>query len=88
RGLVWAVLTGFTSFVSHSGGPPFQVFVLPQRLPKMVYAGTVTIVFAAVNLMKLPPYVALGQVKLDNLGIVAGMAGFAVVGVFAGLRLT
>lgn len=88
RGLVWGAITGFTSFVSHSGGPPFQVFVLPQRLPKMVYAGTVTIVFAVVNLLKLPPYILLGQVRMENLGIVAGMAVFAVAGVFAGLKLT
>lgn len=88
RGLLWGAITGFTSFVSHSGGPPFQVFVLPQRLPKMVYAGTVTIVFAVVNLLKLPPYILLGQVRLENLDIVAGMAVFAIAGVFAGLKLT
>jgi uncharacterized membrane protein YfcA len=88
RGLFWGAMTGFTSFVSHSGGPPFQVYILPQRLPKMVYAGTVTIIFAAINLMKLPPYIQLGQVRLENLGIVAGMAVFAVAGVFAGLKLT
>jgi uncharacterized membrane protein YfcA len=88
RGLFWGTLTGFTSFVSHSGGPPFQVYVLPQRLPKMVYAGTVTIVFAAVNLLKLPPYIALGQVSLDNGWVTLGLALFAVAGVFAGLKLT
>ncbi|MEJ1939238.1 TSUP family transporter, partial [Nostoc sp. NIES-2111] len=49
RGLFWGTVTGFVSFVSHSGGPPFQVYVLPQRLPKMVFAGTSTILFAIVN---------------------------------------
>jgi uncharacterized membrane protein YfcA len=43
RGVFWGTLVGFTSFVSHSGGPPYQVYVLPQRLPKMIYAGTTTI---------------------------------------------
>ena len=25
-------LTGFTSFVSHAGAPPYQVYVLPLKL--------------------------------------------------------
>ena len=28
-GLFWGAVTGFTSFVSHSGGPPYQVYTLP-----------------------------------------------------------
>src|SRR5450631_3759016 len=40
RGIFWGALTGFTSYVSHSGAPPFQMYVLPQKLDKMVFAGT------------------------------------------------
>ena len=46
RGLFWGTLTGFTSFVSHSGGPPYQMYTLPQKMEKMVFAGTSTILFA------------------------------------------
>ncbi len=67
RGLFWGSITGFTSFVSHAGAPPYQMYVLPQRLEKMVYAGTSTIVFAIINLLKLPPYWFLGQVNLGSL---------------------
>ena len=35
RGAFWGSIMGFTSFVSHSGGPPYQVYVLPQQLPKL-----------------------------------------------------
>ena len=49
----WGTITGFTSFVSHTGGPPYQTYVLPQKLPKMMFAGTSTIVFAVINLVKL-----------------------------------
>lgn len=59
-GLFWGLLIGITSFVSHSGTPPFQRFMLPQRLPKPVYAGTSTLVFAAINLGKWPAYLAAG----------------------------
>ena len=51
RGLFWGSITGFTSFVSHAGAPPYQMYVLPQRLEKMVYVGTSTIIFAIINLL-------------------------------------
>jgi uncharacterized protein len=67
RGLFWGSVMGFASFVSHSGGAPFQVYVLPQRLPKLVYAGTNALVFAAINALKIGPYWALGQFTAPNL---------------------
>ena len=33
-GAFWGGFAGFTSFISHTGGPPFQIYVLPQRLPQ------------------------------------------------------
>ena len=88
RGIFWGTIAGFTSFVSHAGGPPYNMFVLPQKLSKMIYAGTTTIVFAAVNLMKLPPYIALGQVNFGSLQICAVLAPIALFGAWAGYRLT
>jgi uncharacterized membrane protein YfcA len=60
-GVFWGMVAGFTSTMSQAGGPPFQVFVLPQRLPKMVLVGTTTIFFATLNFLKVIPYFALGQ---------------------------
>ena len=88
RGIFWGAVAGFTSFVSHAGGPPFNMYALPQKMPKMIYAGTSTILFAAVNLMKLPPYVALGQVNLGSLQTVAWLIPIALFGAWAGYRLT
>ena len=48
-GVFWGAVSGFTSFMTQAGGPPFQVYVLPQRLPKLVLVGTMTIFFAIVN---------------------------------------
>ncbi len=87
RGMVWGTVMGFSSFVSHSGGPPYQVYVLPQQLPKTVYAGTTTIVFAAVNAVKLVPYWALGQLNPGNLRTSLWLMPIAVGGTFAGVRL-
>lgn len=88
RGLFWGFLTGLTSFVSHSGAPPYQMYVLPQRLPKMVYAGTSTIAFAIINAVKLIPYWALGQLSLANLKEMLVLFPVAIAGTFIGVRLT
>lgn len=87
RGIVWGTLMGFASFVSHSGAPLYQVYVLPQRLPKMIYAGTTAIVFASVNALKLIPYWALGQLSTSNVGVAAYLLLPALAGTLLGFRL-
>lgn len=86
-GLFWGTLTGFTSFVSHSGAPPFQVYVLPLGLQKMVFAGTNTILFAYLNGIKLVPYWALGQFSPGNLKVAVLLMPAAAIAVFAGVKL-
>lgn len=86
-GLFWAVLTGFTSFVSHAGGPPYQVYVQPLGLTKAVFAGTTTVLFGYINAIKLVPYLALGQINMGSLQVAAVLALPAALAVFAGVRL-
>lgn len=86
-GLFWGAVTGFTSFVSHAGAPPYQVYTLPLGMAKAVFAGTSTIAFAIINAVKLVPYYALGQLGLENLEMAAILSIPAVVAVFAGVRL-
>lgn len=88
RGMFWGTLAGFTSFVAHAGGTPYQMYVLPQRLPKMVYAGTSTIIFAIINLLKVPPYWMLGQINVGSLKVCAILTPVALFGAFAGYHLT
>ena len=87
RGLFWGAIAGFTSFVSHSGGPPYQVYVLPQRLSKTVFAGTTTITFAVINMVKLLPYWQLGQLDAANLKVSMLLMPIAVAGTFVGVWL-
>lgn len=84
RGAVWGTLTGLASFVSHSGGPPFQMYVLPQRLPKLVFAGTATILFATVNAAKIVPYWQLQQFATFDLRLALWLALPALVGTVLG----
>ncbi|MCU9849118.1 sulfite exporter TauE/SafE family protein [Defluviimonas sp. WL0024] len=86
-GLFWGAVAGYTSFVSHAGAPPYQVYVLPLRLEKAAFAGTATVFFAFVNAVKLVPYWALGQLSPANLGVAAVLMLPAVASVFAGVWL-
>jgi uncharacterized protein len=86
-GVFWGAVSGFTSTLSQAGGPPFQVYVLPQRLPKLTLVGTYTIYFAALNWLKIGPYFALGQFSTANLASSALLLPVAVVANFAGIWL-
>lgn len=86
-GLFWGSISGFTSFMTQAGGPPFQVHVLPQRLPKLVLVGTTTIFFAIVNLMKIGPYFMLSQFSAKNFATSLLLLPIAVLANFAGIWL-
>lgn len=86
-GMFWGTITGFTSFVSHSGAPPYQVYTLPLRMDKITFAGTLTVAFAYTNIIKLIPYYALGQLSLENLKTALVLMIPAVVGVFVGVKV-
>jgi uncharacterized membrane protein YfcA len=86
-GIFWGACSGFTSFIANAGGPPFQVYVLPQRLPPQIYAGTMTMVFAAINWLKVAAFFAIGQVSLANFSISATLFPLAIVATLAGIWL-
>lgn len=67
KGTVWGAIAGFTSFVSHTGGPPFQIYTVPLRMTPVLFAGTAVVFFAIVNAIKLIPYFLLGQFDTTNL---------------------
>ncbi|WP_027231254.1 sulfite exporter TauE/SafE family protein [Phyllobacterium sp. UNC302MFCol5.2] len=81
---LWSTLAGFTSFVAHAGGPPYQVYALPLRQDPKVYNGTSVIFFAIVNAVKVIPYFALGQFDTANLRASAVLLPLAPLATFAG----
>lgn len=87
-GVFWGAMSGFTSTICQAGSPPYQMYVLSQKLPKMLFVGTTTIFFAVMNTVKVIPYFALGQFSVKGLGtslvllplaIVANQFGFWLV---------
>ena len=67
RGVLWSGLSGYTSFLTHSGNAPLMAYLLPQRLEKRVYVGTTVWYFFVSNYAKIIPYGFLGQLDGTNL---------------------
>ncbi|MEM8632927.1 MAG: sulfite exporter TauE/SafE family protein [Pseudomonadota bacterium] len=85
-GIGTGVFAGFTSFVSHAGGPPVAVYLLSQGLSKTTYQATTVIVFTVVNVMKVLPYSFLGIFSAQTLWADLLLAPFALVGTWLGVR--
>jgi uncharacterized membrane protein YfcA len=86
-GAVAGFAAGFTSFIAHAGGPPFQAYALPQKLPHRIYAGSAVMFFFVVNAVKLVPYGALGQFSGANLATSLVLLPLAPIGVWVGVWL-
>lgn len=86
-GSCYGVALGFTSHIAHAGGPPFQMWVVPKKLPHLEFVGTNAIVFALVNLIKVPGYYALGEFSRENLTVSAMLIPLAIVSTMAGVWL-
>jgi uncharacterized protein len=86
-GLLFGVGTGLTSQVAHAGAPPFQMWVTPRKLPHTIYVGTNAILFAAINWLKVPTYIALGALTVPTLQTAAILIPVAVLCTFVSLKL-
>jgi uncharacterized protein len=85
--LFWGSVAGYTSFVAHVGGPPYQVYTLPLRMDPKVFTGTSVIFFAITNFLKLIPYFALGQFDTTNLTASLALMPIAPLATLAGAWL-
>jgi len=86
-GVVLGSAAGFTSTIAHAGGPPANLYLVPLRLNKTVFVGTMTILFAAINLAKLPPYFMIGLFDQSIVTTILCMVPVAALGMLAGVRL-
>ncbi|MBJ6373016.1 sulfite exporter TauE/SafE family protein [Sedimentitalea arenosa] len=85
-GMLSGIVTGFTSFVSHAGGPPAAVYLLSQRLTKTGYQGTTVLVFWVLNIAKFVPYAFLGMFTVQTALADLALAPFALAGTWIGVR--
>lgn len=87
KGRFWACVSGFTSFVAHSGSPPLAVFLLGLKIDKAAYVGTVTVFFTVLNAIKIVPYWELGLFTRENLVATAWLLPIALFGIWLGVQL-
>jgi uncharacterized membrane protein YfcA len=87
RATFWGGLASYTSFFAHAGGPPYSVYILPQRLENTLYAGTTIMFFSLVNALKILPYFMLGQLSSANVATSAILFPVAWVSTLAGIWL-
>lgn len=87
RATIWGSLAAYTSFFAHAGGPPYAVYILPQRLPNALYAGTTIMFFSLVNLLKVPPYFMQGQLSATNVATSAMLFPVAWISTLIGIWL-
>lgn len=85
-GVIAGIAAGFTSFVSHAGGPPAAVFLLSRGLDKTGYQATSVLIFWAVNIAKFIPYAFLGMFTLETAKANLVLAPFALLGAWIGVR--
>lgn len=84
-GLITGVVAGFTSFVSHAGGPPAAVFLLSRGLDKTRYQATTVLVFWIINIAKFVPYALLGIFTVEALTADLVLIPAALVGTWMGV---
>jgi len=83
-GIFCGLLSGFTSFISHAGGPPYQLYALPLRLEPKIYTGTSVRFFTVINALKVIPYFLLGEFDATNLKTALVLAPIAPIAIFIG----
>ena len=84
---LWGTVSGYTSFVIHAGGAPFNIYALPRGLSKETLSGTSAIYFSIVNLMKVPAFLALGQLTPETLKLSAVLLPAAIAANAGGIWL-
>lgn len=96
-GIIWGAISGLTSTLLHSGGPPINIYLATRQLPKRHWLATAAVFFALMNVIKIIPYGLTGQWQADAFSNNAAISPllmidlillpFSLIGVWLGYRL-
>lgn len=86
-GGVLLIVSGFTSFIAHAGGPPVNAYVMRLKLSPVLFTGTMAYLFFFINMAKWAPYAWLGLLDMRNFGTSLVLLPLAPVGVWVGVRM-
>jgi len=87
KGSAYGFSGGLVSTLAHASGPILQMYLLPQGLDKMAFAGTTAVYFFILNLLKMIPFLYLERIETGNLVLGAYMLPLIPVGVALGYFL-
>jgi hypothetical protein len=60
-------LAGMASGMFNTGGPPFNAYLLLQKMPPRTFIATTALVFALINLLKVPGFLYTGVLNVPLL---------------------
>ncbi len=91
-GLIWGAVSGLTSTLLHSGGPPINIYLATRQLPKRNWLATAAVFFAMMNLIKVIPYTLIEHkqpslLMSDFLLVELILLPVSLIGVWLGYRL-
>jgi uncharacterized protein len=66
-GIIWGMVSGLTSTLLHSGGPPINIYLATRQLPKRNWLATAAVFFAMMNLVKIIPYTLTEQWQSNSM---------------------
>lgn len=85
RALIYGSAVGLTSFFIHAGGPAASLYLLPLKLAKSVFQASTVLLFALVNVAKVPLYGGLGLFTQQTLLASLILLPLAPVGYWMGV---
>ncbi len=88
HGLVAGTITGFSSALAHTGGPPVSVYLLMQDISPGVFNATAAIFFLILNWIKVPYYWYAGLFNFQLLWQVVWILPLVPVGVWLGKQFS
>lgn len=85
-GVAAGAVAGVASTLAHAGGPPAAIYLILHRVQPVVFTSTMLFVFALVNLIKVPAYVAAGLFDPELFVTLLPALPFLPLGVLVGRR--
>jgi uncharacterized membrane protein YfcA len=84
HGLVAGTITGFSSALAHTGGPPVSIYLLMQKVTPAIFIATSALFFFCLNWIKVPFYAYAGLFDFEQLRQVTWILPLVPVGVWSG----
>lgn len=84
HGLLAGTITGFSSSLAHTGGPPVSIYLLLQDVTPAVFIGTSVLFFLILNWIKVPYYIYADLFDLALLRQIVWLLPLVPLGVWTG----